>query len=330
MNDKIAKARATASKWEAAAVKLRAEIAKRAASGRATKALARARDQLAKAERRLAEAADRAAEIETRQRTSEASRANGAAIAARFAHLDGLAPQVAAKWKAERKDEAKRLAKRRKALHRRTHKDGVGGDPMRLLFGSGRRRRSYIATADEPLEAETWPTGPIIPYVPATATAIPARAGLLPGDFRLIPKIDDFDRYRAPKDWTSAHVAERMVEAFRVIHRLPMVTRPKAFGAMWPEYIHEGVELAYQAGAGTLHQNRGRMIRGTSADEVARMNDALAWPLTYLTSERRLARALNEWAFDQSIGDGSPLDHDALEAATVIADRLNKAKVKVT
>lgn len=328
MTDAIAKAEATVAKWTASVAKLRAEVARRETSGRKAKALDRARAQLAKAERHAANAADRLDRIRQRRADSDRIRAEGAAIADRFGHLEGLAAQTNKRWQRERKDEAKRIAKRKKAIERRTTKDlrGSAGEATRAYFGIRRQRAAQPIAPDE---AETWPKGPIVPYVAPKAEVKVDRAGLLPGDFRLVDRVDDFDLYRPPKDWTALHVADRTAEAHRILRRLPMTTHPKAFGSAMPEYVHEGVELAYQAGAGNLHQGK-RMIRGTSADEVARMNEALGWPLTYLNNSPRLARALNEWASDQAVGECWPLDGAALEAATIVAEALNKGKAKVT
>lgn len=331
MTDRAAEAQAAADRWSATVDRLRAEIATREASGRATKALDNARASLARAESHAAAARERVEILARKARAAEAKAARqaaaDAALGRRLDKIAEAAPQVMKRWAQERKDEPKRIEKRKKAVAKRTTKDLRSGFDPKAHFGIGRRRRA----ATEPPVAETFPTGPIIPYAPTKAPP-PDRPGLLPGDFRLVdrPQPDAGVDRTVPKIWDARYVGVRMVEAHAVLRRLPMVTRPKEFGANWPEYIHQGVELAYQAGAGTLHQNRGRQIRGTSAEEVARMNEALAWPLQYLNDSHAHAWAVNEWAFEAGLDDEVRLDALANEALEHIAAKLNAGKVKVS
>jgi hypothetical protein len=327
VTDRVAKAEKIAAKWAATVARLRAEIDRRKGSGKQSKALANAVDALPRAEARAKAAAVRV----SRHRRIAAKTARHASDVAKFiGRLDKVAaaaPAVMKRWEKDRKDEPKRIDKRRKQLARRITKDSRsgGGDESRAFFGTGRR-----AAAPMPAEAETFPSGPIIPYVPPVVTV--DRAGLFSGDYRLVNQNpDDFDAYRVPKQWTADYVARRLADAHAVLRRLPMTTRPKEFGAIWPEYQHAAGELAVQAGAGTLHMGKPRTIAGTSAADVARMNQALAWPLTYLANSPEYARAVNDWAFEAGLDGVSIMpDSFALAAAEQIAKHLNAKKVEVT
>lgn len=334
MTDRVAKAQAIAAKWSAAVAKLRGEIQRRKASGRETKALTRAIDALPVAEARAKFSAAKVEAVKRKAAIQAAKKARTAAFNATMLRaLDkaaAAAPAVMKRWAKDRKEEPKRIDKRRKQLARRITKDSrsSGGDESRAFFGTGRRR----AVAPMPAEAETFPSGPIIPYVPPKAGGDVSRPGLMPGDYRLVNQSpDDFDAYRVPKQWTADYVGRRLADAHAVLRRLPMTTRPKEFGAIWPEYVHAAGELAVQAGAGTLHMNRGRAIRGTSAADVARMHEALAWPMMFLSNSPAYARAVNEWAFEAGL-DGVSLISDgfALAAVEQIAKHLNAKKVEVT
>ena len=281
MSEALAKARAVAAKRKTRVEKLRKEIAARKA-GRGGRALARAEAALPEAEADAKSAADRVASLEK----------SLAAIRA--------APPSAIKktWDKERADEPKKLVKRIKALRRRVTVD-LRDDPAstaRAHFGMTVKERERPMPV---VEAETWPSGPIIPYVPPKIDLSISRPGLDASDYRIISRTADIEAYVRPERWTAFYVGSRLGEAHATLRRLPMKTRPAEFGSAMPEYIHEGVELAYQAGAGTLFQNRGRVrpIRGTGAGDVARMNEALSWPLEFLSKHEAHAFAVNEWAF---------------------------------
>lgn len=337
MTDALANAQQIAAKHQARVDSLRAEIARRKAEGRGPRALERAEAALPGAERLAADAAERVAAL-TRKAAAAKARADRAAVfsASMIRRLDKAAPQASAvmdQWKKDRAEEPKRLGKRKRQIVRAVTADLQGGGAKNLrraptgeLRPDTKRRRDH---ATPPVEAVTFPSGPIIPYVPPKLE-IPARDGLLAGDFRLIDRSpDDFDAFRLPKQWTADYVAKRLADAHAVLRRLPMTTRPKEFGAIWPEYVHAAGELAYQAGAGTLHMGKGRAIRGTSADDVARMNEALAWPMTYLKGSPPHAAAVNDWAYWSGL-DGDPLDNFARQGLEFIAASLNRGRVKVT
>jgi len=317
MSDAVAKAKDVAAKHAKRIAKLRAEVAAREKSGRGEKALAAARVALAKVEHR---AARHAADVATMLR--------------RLDKVAAAAPAVMEKWRTDRKDEPKKLTKRIKALRRRVTIDlrNDPADTARAHFGIKAKERERPAPM---VEATTWPSGPIIPYVPPEALAVVERPGLEIGDYRIIERSPAGETKARPDRWTAHYVGLRLGEAHATLRRLPMKTRPAEFGSAMPEYIHEGVELAYQAGAGTLFKNRNtsRQILGTGANEVARMNEALAWPLEFLSKHPAHAFAVNEWAFWRDLDEDEAASVFGLltqQALEFIAAKLNAKGARVT
>ncbi|WEF52544.1 hypothetical protein AFIC_001035 [[Pseudomonas] carboxydohydrogena] len=125
-----------------------------------------------------------------------------------------------------------------------------------------------------------------------------------------------------PPTWTAEHVGKRLIEAHAVLNRVPMKLAPAGYGAMWPAYRHEAGELAHQAGAGTLAIGRNVIVRTASADEVARMNEALQWPMQFLGATPHAAEYVNWWA-----SHSEPQEEDRPTSyLQIIADALNAAK----
>lgn len=276
--------------------------------------IAKAEGALARALRRLPAAIEKAEDAQTQEREVTAQRA---AIRARnvglMRRLDALrdaAPSIQKKWDAERRAEEKRLKKLKKAIEARTHKDR---SPL----------PEFMA------KAAPAPLPPPIEQPDLTAeddVAPPPREGLIPGTYRFVDPdrlgLNLLDADPLPASWTPRHVGKRLIEAHDVLRRLPMNVWPQGYSALWPEYMHEAGELAIQAGAQTLAMGRNSVQKIASADEVARMNEALEWIVRFVTRWNAWAASyLNEWASDRDAkpdDDGAP--HDLLK---FIADALN-------
>jgi hypothetical protein len=103
-------------------------------------------------------------------------------------------------------------------------------------------------------------------------------------------------RYEAPATWTIGHVDRRLVQGFEVLFRLPMRIAPKQFGTAMPAYIHEWSDYVAQSeGERDLKRARNRLIyrhKGATADEVAAMEQALAWPMVHLGDDTEASRAV--------------------------------------
>lgn len=99
-----------------------------------------------------------------------------------------------------------------------------------------------------------------------------------------------------PEMWTPVHVLDRLEEAFEILARLPMATRPKGYQSLMPTYAYEHGDLVAQIETGELERltkmrNQYR-VRGATAAEVARMEQALAWASAYLAGAPEVARAV--------------------------------------
>jgi hypothetical protein len=91
-----------------------------------------------------------------------------------------------------------------------------------------------------------------------------------------------------PPDWMGFHVGTRLIEALRVLQRMPAPSGPRVFGNGWPEMLIEFADQAQYADdpewqleqTAELH-HRWRKTKPTSI-AIARMEQAIAWPARYL------------------------------------------------
>lgn len=276
----------------------------------------RADAKAAKAEAKAAAAAEKAARKAAREAAQAAAQkrrdAINAAIGARLDRLNAEQPDITARWNAERAEEEKRLKKLKAKIEKRTRKD-----------------MTKHAMFQMPVPLPEIPQQPDLSEPEADAP--PPREGLIPGTYRVV----DPDRLGGlldpeplPPVWTPRHVGSRLIEAMDVLQRAPDRVGPKGYGAMWPAYRHESGELAHQAGAGTLSIGRNVIRRVVGADEAARANEALLWPMQFLNHVNAWALlALNYWASDP---EATPEDEDApRDMLKFIADCLNAAKEPV-
>lgn len=336
MTDRATKRKAIADKLAAAIPRLRADIAKRrvrmelakvttlAAPVRGKLAagwfsswekhaftIARLEGSLARALKREPVARTIAEEIAHREREKAHAKQRRDAMTRslnkRFDRLNEMAPHPQAHWDAEREAEAKRIKKMKRALERRTSKDK---SPRWSITEKPLKLPDPIQQPDLSEEEEATP---------------PPREGLIPGTYRMVDPArlaSLLDPDPLPPTWTAEHVGKRLIEAHAVLNRVPMKLAPAGYGAMWPAYRHEAGELAHQAGAGTLAIGRNVIVRTASADEVARMNEALQWPMQFLGATPHAAEYVNWWA-----SHSEPQEEDRPTSyLQIIADALNAAK----
>lgn len=118
---------------------------------------------------------------------------------------------------------------------------------------------------------------------------------------------------RVPERWSLLHVMERMEEAFRILARLPVATRPRGYVNSMPYYLYDRGDLNAQMETYELDRMarmRNRVRIAPSPAEVARMEEALRWPTLFLAGSefQHVARAVNLgslWsAFDADIDAG--------------------------
>jgi len=170
---------------------------------------------------------------------------------------------------------------------------------------SQRPRASEGADADRPLAERAATT--------AHAELRGDRAGILGAVGQNGPQPLLARGRRVPERWSFLHVMERVEEAFRILARLPVATRPRGYVNSMPYYLYDRGDLNAQMETYELERmarmrNRGRIA--PSPAEVARMEEALRWPTLFLSGVefQHVARAVNLgslWsAFDADIDEG--------------------------
>lgn len=101
-----------------------------------------------------------------------------------------------------------------------------------------------------------------------------------------------------PERWSLVHVMDRMEEAFRVLARLPLPTRPKGYINSMPIYLYDQGDLNSQLETYELERMakiRNRVRLPPSPAEIERTEQALGWPAAYLSGAEfhHVARAVN-------------------------------------
>jgi hypothetical protein len=159
----------------------------------------------------------------------------------------------------------------------------------------------------------------------------PPREGLIPGTWKVMDPTrlgSIVDRPRMPSQWTPRHVGMRLIEAHRVLARVPMNLWPKQYGTAWPSFPQEAPALK-DRGDRRFVSDRNRTVMGASADEIDRMSEAICWPLQFLSASQLTAADVNLWCSQvteeefEKIADGDlSVPWDGLQ---MIADALNTA-----
>jgi hypothetical protein len=110
-----------------------------------------------------------------------------------------------------------------------------------------------------------------------------------------------------PLVWYGWHVGQRLVEAFRTLARMPTPS-PGGHKTIWPLYQYD-VREYYAALIGAdsdivadVQGARNRVRLAASAEDIHRMEIALAWPGHFLGLERLLCVVVNEVAYFRSRG----------------------------
>jgi hypothetical protein len=125
------------------------------------------------------------------------------------------------------------------------------------------------------------------------------RAGILGATSQLPLRPLAIARARSvPERWSFIHVMERMEQAFRTLRRLPMATRPRGYINSMPLYTYDRGDLNAQLETYELERmarERNRVRIPPNPAEVARMEEALHWPIAFLSDAEfhHLARAVN-------------------------------------
>jgi hypothetical protein len=112
----------------------------------------------------------------------------------------------------------------------------------------------------------------------------------VPGFVRLVDDLNDRAKayvigQEEPVIWTPEHVGDRMVAAYDVLGRLPISIWPKGAKGYWPDILRDEFELRDQNRVAERDARNRRARAAPSATEHDEMNEALAWPMRYLTPE---------------------------------------------
>jgi hypothetical protein len=171
--------------------------------------------------------------------------------------------------------------------------------------------------SEEQTNAKTRRAGVDHPPPLAQRAAVAARAELrgerigILGATARVPGVPSHLRRRVvPERWSVLAVMERMEEAFRTLARLPIAVRPRGYVNSMPFYVYDRGDLNAQMETHELERMarlRNRVRIPPSPAEIERMEEALRWPIAYLSGAEfhHDARAVNLgslWsAFDADI-----------------------------
>jgi hypothetical protein len=101
-----------------------------------------------------------------------------------------------------------------------------------------------------------------------------------------------------PDRWSFVHVMDRLEEGFRILARLPIATRPRGYVNSMPFPIYDRADLHAQLETHELEEMakvRNRVRIPPTPAEIGRMEEALRWPMLYLSGPEfhHVARAVN-------------------------------------
>ena len=118
------------------------------------------------------------------------------------------------------------------------------------------------------------------------------------GESHCLPEADDGV---LPAAWTPDHVARRLVEAFRILDRLPRIATPRQAGNHWPRHRVEWADQLAQAELPAAERRDREMARNAlafrpSGGEIARMDAALEWLRDLRALDPGLALVTSLWA----------------------------------
>ena len=104
-----------------------------------------------------------------------------------------------------------------------------------------------------------------------------------------------------PPEWTSEHVALRLVEAFRTLDRMPRVAGPRQVGNHWPLHRMEWADHLAQAELPEAERRERNALRNTlmlrpDGAAIARMDAALEWLRDLRGIDPGLALVTSLWA----------------------------------
>ena len=136
-----------------------------------------------------------------------------------------------------------------------------------------------------------------------------------------------------PPVWIGAHAGLRRIEAFKTLSKLPVSRGPRFSSGYWPKHPMEWIDIVAkeheylndldQAREAALQCSRTR--NRCSAEEVGRMEAAIAWPARYLHHRPLVMRVVQAVARFRSIGYESDKIAHRLHKPAATVRRTNRA-----
>lgn len=134
-------------------------------------------------------------------------------------------------------------------------------------------------------------------------------------------RVDALGEGDIPSEWTPEHVGVRLIEAYEVMSRSGGRIGPSRYGNGWPAMVHEFADMV-DAQARQLAEKEAQQLRSSrpTSDEISRMNEALAWPMSYLDGKALAADSLMLWTYATATGrDMAGMLHHRKKRATALA-----------
>lgn len=114
------------------------------------------------------------------------------------------------------------------------------------------------------------------------------------------PKIEEWGT--SMQSMSTATIAARLTEMFRVIAKTEGNQGPKAYGTLLPAIIRSVADGDCENAVVSLRDTPARLRIPASPEDVDKMYEALDWPLRFLKHREFERRCLLGWAYDRSNG----------------------------
>ncbi|UVO34690.1 hypothetical protein KUL72_24895 [Bradyrhizobium arachidis] len=157
----------------------------------------------------------------------------------------------------------------------------------------------------------------------------PTTAFLVPG--QSWSPLDQGEEY-VPSAWDGPHVGLRLVEAYQTLAALPERGRPsRSARGFWPQIFrdpddNENHTEAWEAMSETEQAELMKFNhrKRPSAQDISRMEAALAWPVEYLASDPDLSKIAQGVAFYRALGYDSDYAAMKLRRDWRVVKKLNR------
>ncbi len=110
----------------------------------------------------------------------------------------------------------------------------------------------------------------------------------------------DLEADYTPKTWTPEHVEKRLADALCCLSSMPS-EGPASKAGMWPSYRYSADDLKNQAAFTDLELPPVRNTAPSPLD-IALTYEAMSWPMSFLSNNPEIARAVSVWAMGTAFG----------------------------